>query len=146
MEHVPGPSGRTVGLLIADGDASVRSVLAARARETVEGVVVCEAADGAEAIQVALQQRPAIALLDCELPLLCGLGVTLVLRELLPGLRVGLRTANPAGQSAAARELCLPLFHGRDVEHALRWVDRQARTRAPRPAARVPASPALHCM
>jgi CheY-like chemotaxis protein len=89
-------------------------------------VAVSEATDGAEAIRVALQQRPRIALLDCELPLLGGIGVALVLRELLPGLRVALQTADPAAHSDRARELCLPLFDKVELGHALRWLDRQA--------------------
>jgi CheY-like chemotaxis protein len=120
------PDRDPVGLLIADDDAGARSLLAGRTRETVERVAVSEATDGAEAIRVALQQRPRIALLDCELPLLGGIGVALVLRELLPGLRVALQTADPAAHSDRARELCLPLFDKVELGHALRWLDRQA--------------------
>ena len=120
-----------IGLLIADDDPALRSLVAARAREIVESLVVSEAADGAEAIQVALQQRPRIALLDCKMPLLDGIGVALVLRELLPGLRLALHTADPAAYSDSARELCLPLFDKLDPEHALRWLERQARSGTP---------------
>ena len=120
-----------VGVLIADDDDVLRSLFAVRARNAVAALAVHEAADGAEAIQIGLQQRPHIALLDVNMPRLGGIGVALVLRELLPGLRIALYTGDPSAHSEAARELCLPLFDKLESGHALRWLERQAWSSSP---------------
>jgi CheY-like chemotaxis protein len=112
----------------------LRSLVAARARDAVGALAVYEAGDGAEAIQVALQRRPRIALLDVEMPRLGGIDVALVLRELLPGLRLALHTGDPAAYSERARELCLPLFDKLESGHALHWLENHARSCWPRPA------------
>jgi CheY-like chemotaxis protein len=128
---VPDFANEPIELLIADDDAALRSLIAVRARAALAAVAVLEAADGAEAIQLCLQRRPQIALLDVNMPRLDGIEVALVLRELLPGLRLALHTGDPAAHSEAARELCLPLFDKLESEHALRWLERQARSRPP---------------
>jgi CheY-like chemotaxis protein len=131
------PDDEPIELLIADDDALLRSFVAARARDVVSALAVYEAADGAEAIQIGLQRRPQIALLDVDMPRLGGIEVALVLRELLPGLRIALHTGDPSGQSDTAREFCLPLFDKLESEHALRWLARQARNRPLRPPHRI---------
>lgn len=127
---VPALANEPVELLIADDDAALRSLIAVRARAALAAVAVLEAADGAEAVQLCLQRRPQIALLDVNMPRLDGIEVALVLRELLPGLRLALHTGDPAAHTEAARELCLPLFDKLELDHALRWLERQARSSA----------------
>src|SRR4029079_19728581 len=61
-----------VRLLVADDDPLARSLLASCAREIAGEIVVLEAEDGAEAVQLGLQQRPAVALLDVNMPRLDG--------------------------------------------------------------------------
>lgn len=124
------PDDEPIELLIAAADALLRSHVAACARDVVGSLAVYEAADGAEAIQIGLQRRPQIALLDVDMPRLGGIEVALVLRELLPGLRVALHAGDPSAQSEAARELCLPLFDRLESERAVGWLARQARSRA----------------
>src|SRR5438046_2299149 len=77
-----------VQLLLADDDALMRSLLASRARETVDVTTVLEAADGAEAVQLGLRERPQIALVDVNMPKLGGIEVALTLRELQPQMLV----------------------------------------------------------
>lgn len=121
------PDDESIELLIADDDDRLRSLVAARAREVVGPLAVYEAADGAEAVQIGLQRRPQIALLDVHMRRLGGIEVALVLRELLPGLRIALHTSDPSAHGDAAREFCLPLFDKLESEHALRWLEGQAR-------------------
>jgi CheY-like chemotaxis protein len=122
-----------VVLLIAGEDPAHRSQVAAAAEEAVEALVVYEAADGAEAIKVGLQRHPHIALLDVNLPRLGGIEAALVLRELLPGVRLALYASDAAAHSGSASEFCLPLFAEPASNHSLRWLESQARRCAPRP-------------
>jgi len=117
-----------VQLLLADGDAHVRSSLAARVRATVEAIVVLEAGDGAEAVQLGLQQRPQIALLDVDMPTLGGIEVALTLREVEPGMRVALQTAHPHAHRDRACAHGLPLFDELERERTLSWLDVQAQS------------------
>lgn len=118
-----------VELLLADDDAAMRSLLASSARAAIDSLAVHEAADGAEAIQIGLQRRPQIALLDVHMPRLGGVEVALVLRELVPGLRLALHAGDPAVHCHSARELCLPLFDKLESDRVLRWLEYQARGR-----------------
>lgn len=118
-----------IELLLADDDPVMRSLLASSARAAIDSLAVHEAADGAEAIQIGLQRRPQIALLDARMPRLGGVEVALVLRELVPGLRLALHTGDPAAHCHSARELCLPLFDKQEFDRVLRWLEFQARRR-----------------
>jgi CheY-like chemotaxis protein len=73
-----------VQLLLADDDAMLRSLVAARVRSTVTALAVLEAKDGAEAIQLGLQQRPQIALIDVNMPRVGGIEAAITLRDLQP--------------------------------------------------------------
>jgi CheY-like chemotaxis protein len=128
----PQPDEEPVVLLIAAEDAGHRSQVAAAAEDAIEALMVHEAADGAEAIKVGLESQPQIALIDVDLPRLGGIEVALVLRELLPGVRLALHTSDPAAHNGSAREFCLPLFDEPASERTLRWLQRQARTSIPR--------------
>lgn len=116
----------TIRLLIADDDALMRSLLVASAHDTVEGVEVLEAADGAEAVQLGLQQRPQIALLDVHMPRLGGIEAAVTLRDLLPGLRIALQTSDPAAYRDRARAGRLQLFDKLELDATLAWLARQA--------------------
>src|ERR1700733_3302756 len=79
-------------ILIADDHDIVRrgvaDILVAQ-----PGWEVCgEAADGREAVEIGLREKPDIAILDVSLPLLNGIGVTRQLRQALPKLEVLLFT------------------------------------------------------
>jgi CheY-like chemotaxis protein len=115
-----------IRLLLADDDASLRLVLAARVRDTAEALELFEAKDGVEAVQVGLQQRPQIALLDVNMPRLGGIEVAITLRELRPQMRVALQTADPRSHRDRARVHGLPLFDKLDLDDAVRWLESQA--------------------
>jgi len=117
-----------VQLLVADDDAGLRSLLAARACEVVDALVVLEAGDGAEAIQLGLQLKPQVALLDVNMPRLDGIEVAITLRELLPEMRLALHTADPVVHRDRARECRLPLFDKLRLERAFAWLELQAQS------------------
>ncbi len=79
-------------ILIADDHEIVRRGV----REVLSsqpGWEVCgEAADGREAVEIGLREKPDVAVLDVSLPLLNGIGATLQLRQALPRLEVLLFT------------------------------------------------------
>jgi CheY-like chemotaxis protein len=122
-----------VQLLLADDDAGLRSLVASCARGTVEALTVLEAEDGAEAIQIGLQQRPQIALLDVNMPRLGGIEVAITLRALQPQMRLALHTADVFAHRDRARECRLPIFHKLDLDRALAWLALQGQACAGRP-------------
>jgi CheY-like chemotaxis protein len=92
-----------VQLLLADDDAMLRSLVAARVRSTVTALAVLEAKDGAEAIQLGLQQRPQIALIDVNMPRVGGIEAAITLRDLQPQMCLALQTGEPAAHRERAR-------------------------------------------
>jgi two-component system, NarL family, response regulator DegU len=89
-----GPSG--------DGDSAVRLLLADDHRMLREGLrrsmteqgfsVVGEAADGAQAVDLARRLRPDVVLMDVTMPELDGVGATREIRSQLPDVRVVMLT------------------------------------------------------
>lgn len=77
-------------------------------------------------MQLGLQHRPEIALLDVSMPRLDGIEVALMLREQHPQLRAALQTADPAAHYERARAEQLPLFDKLQIARALAWVKAQA--------------------
>jgi CheY-like chemotaxis protein len=112
-------------LLLADADAVPRARLAASVRDAVSGIVVLEAEDGAEAIQLGLQQRPVIALLDVDMPRLGGIEAATTLRELEPRVRLALQTTDPRRHGASARAHRLPLLSKLELAPTLAWLRAQ---------------------
>lgn len=81
-----------IRVLLADDEpmvrAGVRSILA-----TDTGIeVVAEAADGREAVELALAHRPDVAMLDIRMPRLDGLSAAAELRAVLPDVAVVMLT------------------------------------------------------
>jgi CheY-like chemotaxis protein len=127
-----------IRLLVADDDEPARSLLAACAREIAGEIAILEAEDGAEAVQLGLQERPEIALLDVNMPRLGGIETAVTLRELHPRIRVALQTGDPVTHRDRAREELLPLFGKLELDDTLAWLRSQVEwvTRAePEPAA-----------
>ena len=75
-------------ILIADDHDIVRRGV----RDIVSsqpGWEVCgEAADGREALEMSLREKPDVVILDVSLPLLNGIGVTRQLRQAMPKIEV----------------------------------------------------------
>lgn len=121
------PAGRPrrVRLLVADDDRLERSLLAFCAHETLGEIDVFEAQDGAEAIQIGLQQRPEIALLDIDMPRLGGIEAAMTLRELRPRMRLALQSGDPQAHRHRALEHGLPLFGKLELDRTLAWLQAQ---------------------
>jgi two-component system, NarL family, response regulator LiaR len=77
--------GKTV--LIVDDDEEVRHVLRLLF-ETERMKVVGEAANGAEAVPLALNHQPDFVILDYKLPKLDGEGAAEILRAVVPGTKI----------------------------------------------------------
>lgn len=127
VDPPPTAAGREppVRLLVADDDPLVRALLGSCAREIFGEIAVLEAEDGAEAIQLGLQRRPEIALLDVNMPRLGGIEAAITLRELRPRMRLALHTADPHTHRTRAREEGLPLFGKLDLDRTLGWLRAQ---------------------
>lgn len=114
-----------VRVLVADDDLLARSLLTSAVRDAVAEIVVLEAEDGAEAVQLGLQQRPAVALLDVNMPRLDGVEAAVTLRGLQPRIRLALQTADPLRHRERARQHHLPLFDKLDFDPLLAWLQAQ---------------------
>ncbi len=75
-------------VLIADDHGIVRSGLRLLLEQQPDIEVVAEAADGAEARELALRERPDLAILDVKMPKLTGLQATREIREQAPEVAV----------------------------------------------------------
>ena len=84
---MPDPSGR-LRILLADDHVVVREGL----RLVIEGqkdmIVVCEAGDGASAIQQAQELRPDVVIMDISMPGMNGLVATRALKQAQPDILV----------------------------------------------------------
>src|SRR5581483_1758668 len=124
--HPRGMRRSRVQLLVADDDPAARSLIVALASARVDSLGVLEAADGADAVEIGLERRPQIALLDVEMPRLDGIEAALVLRELQPRMALALHTGAPLEHRARAREHGLLLFDKIDPDGAVAWLELQA--------------------
>jgi DNA-binding NarL/FixJ family response regulator len=75
-------------ILIADDHGIVRSGLRVLLEGQEDMEVVAEAADGVEARDVAIRERPDLAILDVKMPRLTGLQATREIREQAPEIAV----------------------------------------------------------
>jgi CheY-like chemotaxis protein len=125
--EVAAKTAENIRILIADDEASFRSLLATQLRDSFADVEVLEASDGAEAVQFGLQQHPRIALLDVSMPRLGGVEAALTLRSLRPTMEIALQSGDAEEYRVRATALGLPLFDKRDLEQPLAWVKARAR-------------------
>jgi DNA-binding NarL/FixJ family response regulator len=77
-----------VRVLLADDNAQFRSVLRRLLERDEEIQVVAEAADGAEAVRLAVELRPDVVVMDVSMPGLDGVEATYELKSRLPNLTV----------------------------------------------------------
>ncbi len=87
-------SDRVVTVVVAEDHRLTREGTAALLRADHRVRVVGLAADGDEAIEVALQTRPSVVLLDLNIPDRNGIEVAAILRQRLPESRVLILTAS----------------------------------------------------
>jgi DNA-binding NarL/FixJ family response regulator len=83
MKKAPNP----ITVLVADDHPVVREGIAAMVHQQPDMIVVAEAANGRDAIELWRQHRPAVALLDLQLGDMCGVEVLLEIRKYDPGAR-----------------------------------------------------------
>ena len=76
---VPVPGVRRPLVLVADDEADIRSLVCLGLERA--GYDVIQAADGEEALRLAGERRPSLAILDVTMPNLTGLEVTRRIRE-----------------------------------------------------------------
>ena len=75
-------------ILIADDHGIVRSGLRMLLEQQEDIEVIAEASDGAEARDIAIRERPDLAILDVKMPKLTGLQATREIREQAPDVAV----------------------------------------------------------
>ncbi len=82
-----------VRVLLADDHAVVRKGIREFLEENGEVVVVAEASTGAEAVRLAGEYRPAVAVLDVQMPGVSGIEATRQIKASYPDIRVLILTA-----------------------------------------------------
>ncbi len=83
-----GDGERRLRVLLADDHAVVRSALGSLLEGQPDMVVVGEAGDGVEAVELARALRPDVVLMDVGMPQMDGIEATRRLKAELPGIRV----------------------------------------------------------
>jgi len=86
---IPGP----LRVLLADDHAVVRKGIREFLEEDGEVTVVAEASGGAEAVRLAGEHRPTVAVLDVQMPGLNGIEATRQIKAAYPEIRVLILTA-----------------------------------------------------
>ena len=120
-----------VRVLVADDDEGVRAHFVSLLGDATGIASTLETEHGAEAMQVGLQLRPEIAVLDLNMPRLSGVEVAQTLSALQPSMRIALRSSNPNDLRARAGGLGIPLFDKLECDRLVHWVETQARSRGP---------------
>jgi DNA-binding NarL/FixJ family response regulator len=91
-----------VKVLLADDNARFRGVLRRLLERDPEIVVVAEAGDGAEALELADEMQPDVVLMDVSMPGLDGLEATYELKSRLPDVTVLMLSVGDKEQEIAA--------------------------------------------
>lgn len=77
-----------IRLILAEDQTMVREALAALLALNDDLQVVGQAADGVEAVELALRERPDLCLMDVEMPRLNGLDAAVEIKQQLPDCRI----------------------------------------------------------
>jgi DNA-binding NarL/FixJ family response regulator len=79
---------KSIHILLADDDEGLLEGLSALLRAEGGFTLVGQSLDGAEAVRLAAELRPDVAILDITMPLMNGIEATRRLRALLPSTRI----------------------------------------------------------
>ncbi len=96
------PRVRRVRVLLALDAPHFRSLMRRRLETDSRFVIVGEASNGAEAVALAEETRPDVAVIDLSLPVMDGLETIRSMRERVPGTKTVL-LAPPGSREAAAK-------------------------------------------
>jgi two-component system, NarL family, nitrate/nitrite response regulator NarL len=77
-----------VRILIAEDFDLWREYISSTLRKEPSFEIICEVVDGLQAVQMAEQHQPTIALLDIGLPRLCGIDAARSIQVLAPNTRI----------------------------------------------------------
>ncbi|MBN8487428.1 MAG: response regulator transcription factor [Burkholderiales bacterium] len=92
-------SGRPIRVLIADDHPLFLEGVASSLAASSDFDVVAQAPNGAEAVSLALQLQPDLALLDVSMPVMDGIEAAARLSAHLPGLRIMMLTVSETPES-----------------------------------------------
>ncbi len=93
---------RRVRVLIVDDHADFRTLMRRRLEEDGRFLVVGEAANGQQAIELAEEHEPDTAIVDLEMPVMDGLDAIRELRERVPNVKSVVLSAYGADTAGAA--------------------------------------------
>lgn len=117
-----------IRILIADDHAVVREGTRHILEQEQDLEVVAEAADGGEAVELATELKPDVAIIDIAMPHVDGIEATRRIKELCPGIGVLILSAYDDDQfvfnllEAGAAGYLLKDVHGRELVDAVRAV------------------------
>ncbi len=117
-----------IRILIADDHAVVREGTRHILEQEQDLDVVAEAADGGEAVELATELKPDVAIIDIAMPHVDGIEATRRIKELCPGIGVLILSAYDDDQfvfsllEAGAAGYLLKDVHGRELVDAVRAV------------------------
>lgn len=115
-------------ILLADDHALVREGTRRVLEQEADFEVVAEASDGEEAVKLAIEHSPDVALIDIVMPKLNGIEATKQIKESCPGVVVLVLSAFDDDQfvfsllEAGAAGYLLKSVHGRELVAAIRAV------------------------
>jgi two-component system response regulator DegU len=92
--------GAMLRVMVVDDDEMVRRSTCGLLKSYEYFEVVCEGADGAEAVAKARKHRPDIILMDITMPTMNGLDATRVIKREMPGIQIIVLSGQDSGQAA----------------------------------------------
>lgn len=101
MADTDEPDAGSIRVVLVDDNESIRRLLRTLIGLDPDCVVVGEATDGEEAVQVAAGTRPDVVLLDVVMPVMDGVSAIPRIREVSPASRIVMFSSEPERRSDA---------------------------------------------